>query len=251
MRRFVLAFLAILIGMTALLSSRGRVVQAQSYGPDLSGTGTAYSCGDASGHASSSAFDDNINTYWNSSQSSAAVPGTSCIGQNFGETRYQIRRISLKHATNGSVSSVIVQNSSNGSIWNTVDTINSIPADTSIHYYDIAASAAYPYWRLLANSVPVVGTTWAVQELEMMETLSWPTDTPGPSSTPTITLTPSITPSPTPNFEEVITSTSGPAMRIDHSASYGEQNIFGALIAIAFILVIWLALWFWGGHINA
>jgi hypothetical protein len=249
MRRFLLVGIVFILGLTCGLAGAARSVNAQSYGPDVTLTGDAISGGDngcGAGHPASQAFDDNVSTAWCSSQSGAAVNLNAYIGQDFGATSYHIRQIGLAQSATATldVGSVLVQQSSNGSSWLTVQTITVIK-DNSMHLYPVDASQSARYWRLLAGEGLTVGNNWTNVEVQMMEAVSWPTDTPGPSSTPTITLTPSTTPSPTPNYSIEVTSTQGAPMRFERSATMGDLIIFVALILIGGLGLIVFSIWFW------
>jgi hypothetical protein len=247
MRRLLVVAI-VLFGLLGILAGASQHVLAQSYGPDVTASGYATSCGDIGGGGApaSNAFDNNLTTLWQSSQSAAGVSGVACIGQDFGAGNdQQIRQVSIKQqgAVTNSITSVTVQNSSNGSSWNSVSTfaptINSV-----IQYFAVPASGAYRYWRLLAAASPTT-SNWAIYEIEMMPLVSWPTDTPGPSQTPTITLTPSTTPSPTPNYYVEVTSTAGAPMRFEMSATAGDAILFSGLLALFALGFIGLALIYW------
>jgi hypothetical protein len=249
MRRvFFLVVLFLTLSLTGLLLA-GAPALAQGYGPDLATVANAIDCGhyDASS-IKDYAFDENASTYWLSDLAGASVPGASCIGQDFGATEYEIRRVGVRQVGSSNwISSAIVQ-AGNCSTWNSVDTVT-LTLDTSMHYYDIAASAAFECWRILANAAP--SARWGITEIDMMELVEWPSDTPGPSSTPTITLTPSTTPSPTPNINIEITSTQGAAMRIERRADFGQLAIFGAISGVFGLGVMWFGAWYWRRSNNA
>lgn len=227
------------------------IALAASYGPDQTTTGNAISNGDASGGAKGNGFDNDLATFWETSTIAAnCVSSGAWLGQDFGlGVTKDVRRLWLyTAATSRGITSVVVQTSDDGSSWTSAETI-AIVNDALNHSYDLAEHGGHRWWRVLCNSVP--SGAWRINEFEMDEILN---DTPTPTSIPataTITPTPSTTPSPTADIFQFITSTGGPAMRIERSSSYGERYIFYALIAIAFILIVWIALWFWRGQRNA
>lgn len=236
MRR--LSFFGILALALAGLALGMSRAQAQSYGPDVTATGTAIDCGNSSSFVDDNAFDNNLSTSWFSSQSTTSVSGAACIGQDFNGTSYHVRRIGLKQqgAANHAIASVIIQNSSDCSSWNTVTTITGITLDDNMYWYPIPASMAARCWRLLAAGNPTSGS-WGAVEIEMMELISWPTDTPGPTLTPTITLTPSVTPTPTatstPAYLSLgILATVGYPIAIEPQGDFGQIAIAGLLMAI-------------------
>ena len=244
MRRFLMLAAALIIGLTCSLA---RPVSAQSYGPDLTSTSTAISGGDNGAHAATYAFDNDttVTNYWESSQTTNSVSGAAYIGQDFGSgVAYHVRLITVKqHSAAGQAITDARLESGNCSTWNTVTSIT-LAISSAVQQFAIPSSAAARCWRLLALSNPT-STSWRVYEMEMMELVSWPTDTPGPSSTPTITLTPSTTPSPTPNYFVEVTSTLGSPMRLERSASMGEIGVtmsvclVGAIVGLAFLVYFW------------
>lgn len=250
MRRFIFGVF-ILVGIAAIFASapRGEMARAQGYGPDLTTTSAAIDCGHDPVSSAANAFDDNWNTNWISSQTGDGVIGVACIGQDFGENTYEIRYISIKQnkSAGRDISVTFVQNSTNGTTWNTVQEIDGLPHDDNVHWYPIVASVPMRYWRLLAGSAPSNPTAnWGAIEIEMMELIEWPTDTPGPSSTPTITLTPSTTPtSTTTNTPEGLSlgtlATVGYPISVKPTGDFGQMSIVVVLLAIlgqSFVIII-------------
>lgn len=149
---------------------------SETPGSDQATSGNAISGGDFDGtHTKSKAF-NNVTTggndEWYSSQTAGAVSGAAYIGQDFGAgNEKQIRTVTIKQGytdANARINSVKVQRSSDGSSWSDVST-HSLLTDTSTQTLSVPASAAYRYWRLLANANTSGGLAWVVDEIEMME----------------------------------------------------------------------------------
>jgi hypothetical protein len=256
MRRFFLLMIVVgMMGLACALGSAARSVDAapeMSYGPDVSTTGQAYSCGDYAGYPDTYAFDDSlVSGEWRSAQYGTGVMYVSCIGQHFSGP-YDVRQISIQQigAHNNRVSGALWQYSDDGTNWHSVTSLT-LPDDTSKHVYSaLPVSGLHSWWRLLAGSNTYGSVTWGMIEIEMMEEVgsppvtSVPTAT-APSSTPTITLTPSTTPSPTPDIGVIITSTSGPAMRFERSANIGDLGICAGELLLGGLGLIVFAISYW------
>lgn len=221
---------------------------AQTYGPDVSTSGTAYSCGDVAGNEATYAFDNAIGAEWVSSQSGTGVTQVSCIGQHFSGSGYDIRKITLHQAIHDNrLSSAYWQYSDDGTIWHTIATLT-FPDNANVNSYeDLPIVGVHIYWRLLANSNTYASGRWRVQEIQMMEAVGSPTATPATTNTltPTITPTASTTPSPTPNYFVEITSTLGAPMRFERSATIGDAISFGGSLLIAAVLLISAIFVYW------
>lgn len=231
----------------ALSVPHSQRAEAQNYGPDVTLTGAAYSCGDYSGHPDTYAFDDSTSTAWFSSQAGSAIAGHACIGQEF-SAAYDIRQISIRQGSNAQerVLSVYWQYSDDCVNWHTI-TVITLPDDGNKYTYsDLPVANLHLCWRILAAVNPTTGSdVWANIEIEMMEAIGNPSATPvytatSPSATPTITLTPSTTPSPTPNYFVEVTSTQGSPMRLERSATFGD--IGDGAIGIAQVILLFLVL---------
>lgn len=260
-------FLPILIAAAILLAGgliqpSARQARAQSFGPDVTTTGTAYSCGDFSGKPATNAFDDSGATLWAASQTGTAVNGAGCIGQHFAGT-YDIRQITITQSGthNERLSSVYWQYSDDGSTWHTITAL-ALSDDGGTHTYtDLPVMGLHLYWRILAASNPYggVGYVWGIAEIQMMEAIGNPTVTPvytatAPSATPTYTLTPSITPTPTstptPDYFIVATiATIDYPVTIYPHADFGEIAIATLLAALLFLSLVAYLIWLrWGQH---
>lgn len=148
-----------------------------AYSADVTAGLTYVSSSDESGSTPpSKAFDDSLAdaSEWRAgaTEIGALANGVSYVGVNFGAgNEKEIRRISIRQGRNGAgsryVTSVLFQSSSDGAAWTTRATINSLTAGDN-NDKDIGASAAYQYWRFLANSAEQSGVdTWVVVEAEM------------------------------------------------------------------------------------
>jgi len=250
MRRILLLSIVGSIGLTCALGGAWPADAAPllDYGPDVTTTGEAYSCGDAATFPASQAF-DNTSSGWRSSQSGEAVSQFACVGQHFSDV-YDIRQITIQQSSSSDfqIASVYWQYADDGAIWHTIAILTLAKNSTVQTFSDLPISGSHLWWRVLANDSAVFN--WAGIEMQMMEAIGNPTATPvstatPPSTTPTITLTPSTTPSPTPNYFVELTATSGAPMRFERSATAGDlvmwvtQLLFGGLAFIAF------AIWFW------
>ena len=234
------------VGLLAVLSVAAGLAQAQSYGPDVTSTGQAYSCGDLAGSPASNAFDDNINTFWKSEQIGAAAVNVACLGQQFSGT-YDIRQITVRQMADSTLQIGLAywQYSDDGVIWHTISALTLVKDDSLQTFSSLPASGLHSWWRIVAGDAPVnrLGNV----ELQMMEAIGNPTATPvftatAPSATPTITLTPSTTPSPTPQyFIESTLSTLGAPVRIERTANFGQVGIAVFLMFILIVLVLILA----------
>jgi hypothetical protein len=149
-----------------------RVAPTTTPGSDQATSGNAISGGDINGsYPKGAAFDNDSGTSWASLQTDTGVSGVSYIGQNFG-TAKDIRSITIQqaYAGNGSITSVKVQHSDNGSSWTDEGTY-ALAADTSVQTLTLAGTAgAHQYWRLLANANPASsgGWCWTVKEIQML-----------------------------------------------------------------------------------
>lgn len=142
------------------------------YGENLCYGGTAISGGDATGYGKSNAFDGDTTTNWNSSQNAANQSATAYIGYDFGTgVARHIRKIKLTQIadTRSAVTSVKVQNSSDGSAWTAVATVNTY---AGINIIELPASNARRYWRILANANLTNTFAWTVSECAMFELLN-------------------------------------------------------------------------------
>lgn len=141
------------------------------YTADLTTSAQAISSGDYSTNVKGNAFDNNLGTYWGSSQLET-VSGVAYIGNDFGASPKHIRRVTLRqYSTGNCVTSVKIQRSSDGVTWADVQTFSNLPQNETLQILDLPASTASRYWRLLANSNVAAGSSWAVIEVEMMESL--------------------------------------------------------------------------------
>jgi hypothetical protein len=117
---------------------------------------------------------DNGSSIWQTSQSGAGVSGVGYIGQNFGAGNAKaIRRVVITNYTGDTgynMSSVKVQYSDDGAAWADVGTYALSTTSAAVNTLDLPASGIHQYWRVLANSNQAAGYTWALNEVEMMET---------------------------------------------------------------------------------
>lgn len=155
--------------ISLMLAAAGINMVPLTYTDDLCVGGTAISGGDYSGCPASYAFDNTVVNAWTCSQMAANQLGNAWIGYNFG-TAKQIRRLSLTNdiSSNNIITSVKVQYSSNGTIWNDACT-QTVGSNTNI--ISVPAGISAQYWRVLANSNLPNGYGWNVREIEMYETL--------------------------------------------------------------------------------
>jgi hypothetical protein len=158
--------------ITGPVSTSGMAnVLRDRYSGNLCVGGTAISGGDLVGYPKEGAFDRDLNTVWKSVQLYTGVNGVSYIGYVFSIPKI-IRRVLISQIDLPAdcVSSVKIQNSTDGEVWNTVATKNTFPGK-NILYLD--ESTACRYWRVLANSgVPTSNYSWNVREVQMHELLN-------------------------------------------------------------------------------
>lgn len=125
----------------------------------------------SSSYPATAAFDGVWNTLGWESASNTSMTGNVYIGEDFGSGNAKhIREITIKqgvNAVNNTISSFKVQRSTDNSTWTDVATITT-PTDGGIYTYDLPASSAARYWRLLANAQSATNY-WLVRELEMRE----------------------------------------------------------------------------------
>ena len=138
-------------------------------GSDQATSGNAISGGDLGGQPKGNAFDNNDATSWSSSQIETGVSGVSYVGQNLGSA-IAIRTVTIRQGNvgDGSINSVKVQYSSNGSAWSDEGTY-ALVRDDSLQTLNLSATrGARQYWRLLANANPGTAFSWSwnVKELE-------------------------------------------------------------------------------------
>lgn len=159
---------------TADISTRVKAAinsRSETYSPisasDICQPTFAISSGDTIGYPKASAFDNDINSWWGSSQIDSNILGQAYIGQNFGTTQ-SVKVIDLvqNDSDESSVSSVKVQYSSNGSTWTDAQTFNSLTKGSNILTLTTPISAQYV--RILANSsIAHSGWGWAVAKISM------------------------------------------------------------------------------------
>jgi hypothetical protein len=142
------------------------IAMAITYSSDLCTGGTPISGGDYSSYEKINAFDDNASTEWLSLQTGASIGSNSYIGYLFSSAKH-IRRFTIKQENSG-MTSVKLQRSSDGSSWSDVQTFT-LSANDNVQQFDVIASSAYDYWRILANTNLTSGYHWGVWEVEMME----------------------------------------------------------------------------------
>lgn len=139
------------------------------YSENLCYGGTPISGGDYAGYPKDNAFDGTPSTDWASSQTNNAVSGVAYLGYDFGSgVTKHIRRLSLTCVLGGTYlpSSVKIQNSSDGTAWMDVVTVNAFQGKNII---DLPVSTATRFWRVLANANLPTASAWHVNELELYE----------------------------------------------------------------------------------
>ena len=135
---------------------------------NLCSSSYAYAYSSNASYPAGNAFDGSYGTSW-LSLSNTSMSGVLYIGQNFGANNDKIiKQIVIKQVVgsqNHAVSSFKVQSSADNSTWTTVATI-STPTDGGTYTYDLPASNAARYWRLLANA-QTSSNYWNIYEIEM------------------------------------------------------------------------------------
>jgi hypothetical protein len=111
--------------------------------------------------------------------------------------------------------------------WQSTDSGATWTSQTSDLYFIVTVGA------LVATSTPV--------------NTSAPTDTP----TPVNTSTPTITPSPTPDLRVVVTASSGNALMLERSTTFGDVTLFAGECVLGVLLVIIFAFLFFKDRIRA
>lgn len=143
------------------------------YGGNICYGGAAVSGGDFAGFPKENAFDSSVGTVWSSLQQQNGVSGVSYLGYDFGagNTKHVRKIVVNQHAyADRYVSSGKIQRSTDGAAWTDVVTVNLYPGKNII---ELAASGAYRYWRVMANSnITAVATSWVISELEMYELIN-------------------------------------------------------------------------------
>jgi len=140
------------------------------YSADLAvGGSVLYNTQDAT-YTAVKAFDTLDSTYWSCTQSGTEVSGVAYIGYCFA-TEHHVRKFSIltSSVVNRNINSVKVQNSVDGSTWNTVETISLSTSASTVQTFNLPISSAARYWRLLANGNPASTYTWFVPNVEFME----------------------------------------------------------------------------------
>ena len=135
--------------------------------------GTAISGGYYSTQYPSLAFDNNVGTYWGSSQIAANQYNAAYIGYNFGsgnEKAVRVINIRQYSGPNG-MPLVKIQYSDNGTVWNDVGTYT-LNTYGGLNTLALPSSGTHRYWRALAWTNLPSGNVWAVFEIEMGLSLS-------------------------------------------------------------------------------
>ncbi len=145
------------------------------YTADLCTGGTPISGGDRIGSSKSNAFDNNLSTIWQSSQSGSAVANVAYIGyqHTIGRKIKKIRHRSIFFAEGYSTVPAAVKAiaSNDGVTWYDIQTGYTFSAYSSDtwHEFEITTSEVdYTQWTLKATG-PVGLGYWVCAEIEMME----------------------------------------------------------------------------------
>jgi len=154
---------------------RKAVLGLPLYPPNLCPFGIPVESGHNSAYVPSNAFNGaTIGGVWSPSEILNNQSGVSWLGMDFGVgvTRH-IRSIALftYSAIANNMSSIKVQNSSDGTTWTDVGTTYAM--STAVNSWvtaSLPASTASRYWRILANAN--VANNWFVFELQMMEAMT-------------------------------------------------------------------------------
>jgi hypothetical protein len=142
--------------------------QISGYTADVTGSGTPISGGDNGSNTKDRAFDDDESTLWQASQTGASIKDTAYIGCDFGSgVTKHIRRVRVKIGLY--VASVMLQYSDNGTSWTDAQSLT-FTSGSGWFSFDIGATGAHRFWRLLAKSGPAI-QAWSIAEIEMMELL--------------------------------------------------------------------------------
>lgn len=102
----------------------------------------------------------------------ANSPGNSYIGQDFGAgNEKHIRRVRFATSNaNRTASSIKAQYSDNGTTWTDVATFTPVAMSNWDTPYDLPATAAHRYWRILQNGGTTgLGYDWECYEIEWLE----------------------------------------------------------------------------------
>ncbi|MEI6083985.1 MAG: discoidin domain-containing protein, partial [Verrucomicrobiota bacterium] len=143
-------------------------------------TGSMISGGAGGGSTAAEAGDGLTLTHWVSSQVYTSVSGAAYIGRDLGSAK-TVRAFRIMQGTRinnsyrnglGSVATVTLQSSTNGSTWTTRQTVTLQTAPHIWQTIAVTGGISARYWRLLAGSQPTgTGTAqgWRVYELEFYE----------------------------------------------------------------------------------
>ena len=121
------------------------------------------SSGSVSNNVASYAFDNNLNTYWQSSYSESEVKNNAYIGYDFGEN-YNGQILQIELVQYRPITSIIIQTSSDGINW---EYLMNWYLYTSPMLVMLPYLVNSRYIRILANSNPVNGS-WCVSEIKMI-----------------------------------------------------------------------------------
>jgi len=231
-------------GVVIVLVTSGSVLAG--YGPEITETGYAFDCGNAgAAYSAEKAFDnDEINTYFASSQTGASVDGNACIGQDFGLSAPDVILVQMKqHGTSSTrVNHAIIQVSNDCSSYSDVLDIYP-PGNAGWNDFTFLSVGNYRCWRILAHDATGTGVSWGVIEIKMYE-YAENTAVPTATNTPVATLTPANTPTPEPQISYLSTlSSSGESYQLERKATWGEIGIVTALILL--VSVVLLAFLYW------
>jgi|GEM_PF-4757473 len=136
---------------------------------DVTGSGTPISSSDYT-EAKDHAFDDNTGTGWRSGEVPGEV-GVSFIGYDFGASvpvgriRFNQGEWSQAGSTNYMTTSVKVQYSDDGAVWEDAGTFAISQTENVYQNLDVRAGA-HRYWRVLMNAA--IASHWSVREIEML-----------------------------------------------------------------------------------
>lgn len=211
------------------------IIATAAYGSDVTSQTAYIESSHYSTFTGAFAFSNTSQEFYSGEQG-AGVNGVSYVGQDFGASVHEIRRVGYYGfgASAYSITSYLLENSDDGINWAVCGEAVSVVVSIQEQFANFPECGSYRYWRILANSA-TGSSYWIVNEIEMFEYIEDPT--------PTVTVTPTITPTPTNTplpMAYISTLSSGVPYEIERSATFGEIALFAILAFISVILLVGL-----------
>ena len=160
----------IFLAVFLILAYATGIAAAATYSEDLCVNGTPLSGGSAWSDLAY-VFDDSLSTRGHSVDGNVTNE-SAWVGYQFLDAQ-PISRIALsQHTSLNGIEQVEVQYSDDGQIWTTLETLQVQKQVDPIVYYNITASGAHQYWRLMADENVGDADGWYVAEVEMQKEIT-------------------------------------------------------------------------------